>query len=571
MRFRVSVLMLAVALSGPSALADYKDDIRFTELLAELGAQVPTGAGIRVGHVEAPSGSNYLPDLTNSEFTGKTITPQSGASGTNSHATAVGTRFYGNTTSIAPGITQIDSFEATDWMTGGFLRSNVLQPPLGTDDRIFNHSWVGDDTDSEVLDILQRLDYVVESFDVLQFVGVNNDPNGTATNFPLLSHSFNGISVGRPDGLHVSGTTNLNDPQGIYVAGRNTPHLVTQNTVTSFALPIASAAAALLLETADADPGLSNGSYVAGGRTIQHAASSEVIKAALMAGAVREDIAGYTVDTANGLNSIVGAGQLDIFNSYHILAASEQERSEASAPGSLIDLFGFDYEPSFDDNQTATYHFNYASQVTASLVWNIDIAGGQPFNGTATLPNFDLRLFEVDAGGDLLVASSLSAIDNTENLWISGLDPDAEYYLQVERSDALGLADFGLAWIIEELILGDANGDRLVTASDYTIWANNFGLFNGNATPSDGDWTGDGFVGAIDYTVWANHFGLGPGTSSPTSAGTSSSSALFTVASVPEPSALVLCCVGAAVLLVGGGMGRRQRAGNLISIRQAAI
>ncbi len=566
MQFRVSVLMLAFALSGPSALAGYKDDIRFTELLAELGAQVPTGAGILVGHVEAPLSGNYAPDTNHAEFTGKTITLQSGASGASSHATTVGQFFYGNTTSIAPGITQIDSFEASQWMAGGFLRANVVQPPLGTDIRIFNHSWVGDNSDSEALDILQRLDYVVETFDVLQFVGVNN---GSGTNFPLLSHAFNGISVGRPDGLHVSGTTNLNDPQGIYVAGRNTPHLVTQNLATSFALPVASAAAALLLETADTNPGLSNGSYVAGGRTVQHAASSEVIKATLMAGASRDNIAGYTVNTANGLNSVVGAGQLDIFNSYYILAAGEQE-SEQVAPGALIDLFGFDYEPSFDDNQTATYRFNYASQVTASLVWNVDIAGGSPFfNGTATLPNFELSLFQVDAGGDLLVASSLSAIDNTENLWIGGLDPDAEYFLQVTRNDALGLADCGLAWVVEELVPGDANGDRLVQAADYTIWANNFGLFAGNATPSDGDWTDDGFVDGADYTVWANHFGLNANGSSPQSAGVSSGSTLatastFTLATVPEPSALALCCVGAAMLLVGSRMGRRRRAGKSV-------
>ena len=561
MCFRISVLVLAVILSGPSALAGYKDDIRFTELAAELGVLMPTGAGIHVGQVELRSGFNYLPDMANVEFGGKTITPQSGASGTSNHATTVGLFFYGNQTSIAPGITQIDSFEANDWMTGGYLNSyEALQFPLNTDVRIFNHSWVANNTSA--LEILQRLDYAVETFDVLQFVGVNNDPDGTAANLPLLSHSLNAISVGRTNGQHVTGTLDLSDSQGVYVAGRTAPHLVTQNWATSFAAPVAAAAAALLLETADTNPGLSNGSYLAGGRTIQHAASSEVIKAALMAGADRDGIVGsYSVTTANGLDSTFGAGELDIFNSYHILAAGEQERSDVSAPGSRIDLFGFDYEPSFDDDQTASYQFNYASAITASLVWNVDIADRRRFNGQAKLANFDLLLFEVGAGGNTLVASSQSTIDNTENLWISGLNPDAEYVLQVQRNDALGLSDFGLAWVIEELIPGDANGDRMVGAADYTVWSNSVGLFDGNATISNADWTGDGIVDTADYTVWADHFGLDLSASGAASGSSGISTVMFsestsTAAPIPEPSAIVLFALGLVGLL---SYGRRRR------------
>ena len=53
---------------------------------------------------------------------------------------------------------------------------------------------------------------------------------------------------------------------------------------------------------------------------------------------------------------------------------------------------------------------------------------------------------------------------------------------------------------------GDGNNDQIVDASDYTIWANNFGK-NG-AKLTDGDFNGDRKVDASDYTIWANNFGV---------------------------------------------------------------
>ncbi len=113
-------LMLVMGWSGPAA-ADWKSDIGYTKLKAELGAQLPTGAGVPVTQVEA-AGSNgsYLPG-TNSEFTGKTFTPTLDPNNVSGHATAVGQNFYGNSSSLAPGITNISCYEASDWTGTGFL------------------------------------------------------------------------------------------------------------------------------------------------------------------------------------------------------------------------------------------------------------------------------------------------------------------------------------------------------------------------------------------------------------------------------------------------------------------
>ena len=85
-------------------------------------------------------------------------------------------------------------------------------------------------------------------------------------------------------------------------------------------------------------------------------------------------------------------------------------------------------------------------------------------------------------------------------------------------------------------LLGDVNGDGLVSASDYTLWANNFGI----AEPSydHGDLNRDGLVTASDYTLWANNFGA-----------TAAAPAGPTAAAVPEPSTWVLLLLGAVALL----------------------
>ena len=86
-------------------------------------------------------------------------------------------------------------------------------------------------------------------------------------------------------------------------------------------------------------------------------------------------------------------------------------------------------------------------------------------------------------------------------------------------------------------LTGDANGDGVVNAADYTLWANNFGV-TGIAIP--GDFNLSGQVEAGDYTAWANHFG--ETTAAPAGAS----------AAVPEPSMFVSSVVGLICLLAYG-------------------
>jgi hypothetical protein len=460
------------------ALAAYEDDVGFAQLEGELGAGTPDGSGVPVGQVEAAVqiGEDFAwtPNPGNGEFTGKTITDVTGAPPGvfSNHATVVGRRFYGNTTSTSPGINDIDAYLADHWIQGGLLRLDAdgLPPhtnnqPLTAGTRVSNHSWVAS-AGSFDEDILSRLDWVIETDDMIQVAGFT----GNATT-PLLSSAYNVISVNRTDDPKDPGTVAAG---GIYTAGRTRPDLVAPESNASNATPRVSSAAALLVEVGNGTPGLSTDPLETSatnrnGDTVYNAERPEVVKAILMAGADRwtsnttsADITDYRVDpadqTVNGLDRRYGAGQLNIYNSYRILAAGEQNSLEDHAPGGgLIADDGFDYDPSFGgsggSNSTATYFLGapaVRSRLTATLAWHLDIDGGTPnnFDPTPTLRDLDLALYDVsDPGNWVLVANSDSTNENTENLWIY-LDAGKDYALQVERGVAQGPFDwdYGLAW-----------------------------------------------------------------------------------------------------------------------------
>lgn len=440
----------------------YLADIGYTTLQRELGTGVPTGAAISVSQVEAPindvSGGAppiFLPDPAHPEFAGKTITSIGGnPSGAHSpHATAVGSLFYGITSSMAPGINNITVYEANGWLDA--------LPRLGSSStagllRVTNHSWVGNTDDPSTNGTILRLvDRLVDRYEALQVTGLTNGPEGA----PLLGGSgYNVIAVGRSDGSHQQGSIAVD---GLYGAGRTVPTLVVPVGTTSSATAVVSAAATLLVQAGhEGGQSRSEGSTtVAGVGTIYNAERSETIKAALMAGADREthntttraDITDYRSgghETANGLDSRFGAGQLNIFNSYRILAGGEQP--SARLGGADIAPYGFDHGAigGLDGTErTASYFFNADGDVTlfASLVWNLDVSGGP--DPTARLYNLDLSLY--DATNRRLIASSAGLFDNTENLFVRLLSGN-RYELRVTATETADFSwDYALAWRLE--------------------------------------------------------------------------------------------------------------------------
>lgn len=441
---------------APNVLADYKSDIGYTELETLLGtSNVPSGSTVNITQVESSASVDALnkpiaaPDTTAAQFSGKTFdaTALAALSATPSnHATGVASLFYGNN-SMAYGIINITNYDVNSWF-------DTLGTAPVNGSRIANHSWVGiGNTTSETGKILRLVDQQVARNEYIQIVGMAND----ISNNPLLSSAYNVIAVGRTDGAQDRGSDAVDST---YVAGRTRPDIVAPQTTTSSATPIVSAAATLLIEAGHNDAlNLSNGKVdINRVGTIYNAERSETIKAALMAGADREtdntsttaNITDYrtgTHATDNGLDDRFGAGQVNILNSYQIIAAGEQDSLQDGGSG-LIGDYGFDYDANFGgssgSNTTATYQFeaNTDLNLTASLVWNLGVSSGSSL--TTTLHNLDLELFDVTTQST--AAFSSSTIDNTENLWLT-LAMGHSYQLLVKSGETNNfLWDYSLAW-----------------------------------------------------------------------------------------------------------------------------
>ena len=335
--------------------------------------------------------------------------------------------------------------------------------PLISGDRVANHSYVTYFSANSMVQTLTRLDWVVARDEYIQVVAMNNG----STNYPILGSSFNAIAVGLSSGNSAHGSYPIaTTPTTPYaLAGRTRPDLVAPATDTSSATPMVASAAALLVEvghnsgnTLSTDPAVTFTTN-RNGDTIYNAERSEVVKAALMAGASRtatQLTQGYTVNTANGLNSTYGAGQLNIDNSYHVIAAGEQNsREDFLSGGGEIKSAGFDYDPAFGgasgSNKTGSYVFKALTtgSLSASLVWNLDVKGvtASGFDSSATLYNLGLYLYDMTSGSEVAYAASL--VDNTENIWYTDLTADHAYLLKVVSLQATDfLWDYALAWNI---------------------------------------------------------------------------------------------------------------------------
>ena len=499
----VFALVCASFFCSTCAVATYQDTVGYPQLQVQLGASIPTGAGIEVQHVEASNSvGRYFPGA-HAEFSGKSLTNvtfNAGATQGNTvasgHARDIGITFYGNTVSIAPGITDIQSYEVFHWLgynlntttnaltptPSGFLNtgssSSVL--PDVTTARVANHSWVTQfTTGSTNSEALRRLDYVVERDDFLNVVGILNGNGGT--DLGLLKTAFNDISVGRTDGVHREGTMGVDSR---YTAGRVAPELVAPGfgsnddtdgeppvllTSASSATAMVSSATALLLEVAQ-NPLLSDATITNRTRTINHAETSEVIKAVLMAGADRAvdnprgpDLTNYTIDTANNLDLDYGAGQLNVFNSYNILAAGEHTSDQDRGSNLDIANLGWDYDPHFggadSTNNRGSYFFtaaNNGGHLHATLAWNIQVTGFSSSASNTTLRDLNLVLFDVTNNQVVsgLGASSLSTTENTENIFFSGLVAGNRYEIRVESASGQPAFDwdYGLAWRISGIV-----------------------------------------------------------------------------------------------------------------------
>lgn len=419
---RKRLLAVLVGWLAVPAWAAWQDDIGYTALKAELGAQMPTGAGIGVTQVEGTEVAGqpqYLPDATNGEFAGKTITDKTGTGTASSHATRVGRNFYGSTTGLAPDVQIIDAYEASFWIQQA-LRFQTTMPPDIEPRLVQNHSWIADfGSNANNVNVLRRLDLVADRDGVVICTGVNN---GTASSMPkLLCSAYNNIAVGRIDGAGSYG------PTAIETIGRIKPDLVAtgDGPQTSYATGAVSGAAAMLLQAhavLDTLPELPP--------IHQRRGRALVTKALLMGGATkptawRKGTATPSTDGAIPLDYRYGAGTLSVINSYHILAAGRYTATftmpleslpvQPMAAAASVPTTGWDYA-AIAGGQTQYYFFTIpagqvATSFSAMLVWNRRISAPPDFDRDDDVDGEDAVAFAECAAGARIRITSPACIE----------------------------------------------------------------------------------------------------------------------------------------------------------------
>ena len=434
---RLAVYFLCSTAS--TAYADLLGDIGYTGLASLLGSSLATGEQAIVDQTEASTAPNgelaiYLANGSLASFPNTQIVDQSGINSSvfSAHATSVAQRIGGVAVSQLPDLMQIDAYEAVDWINS-ILRALTEEYPVTGTGQVANHSWVGDAKDEDGdntlnVDILRRLDWLVAADNYFHAIGAS-----TASKSILFGHAMNGVVV-----KNTASTTNMSTLalDNIYTAGRAAVHVVAPESSPSNATGVVSSSAMLLKQL------FANESL-----------PPELLKAVLMAGAAREtnnsqsgDIQNYgAVPSNNGLDYRYGAGQLNVLNSYRILAAGKQ------SAGSVVSAHGYDLEENFGaPGQTNAYLIvsdSNGGKLLVGLVWNLNInTSPTEFNPSPILYDLNLELYDVTGGRESLVMASASTIDNTENLWVDLL-PHRDYEIRVSHQHPGAFSwPYALAW-----------------------------------------------------------------------------------------------------------------------------
>lgn len=416
--------------SGAVWAQAHKEAIGYNALVAAVGPGLEKGAGIQVAMVEAPAGSAYLPDMANAEFLGKTVNDGSGTnSGASFHAREVGRYFFGNTSSLTPGISSFSGYEVNHWLNSR-LSPGGSGTPLGESYRVSSHAYAGS-VGSAAADLnrLMQMDFYVNQNGTTVVVGTTNDNLPVLPN--LFAHGHNVIVVGRSSGAHGHGSTTFYGP------GRTRPDLVAPLSATSWGTGLVSSAAALLHHKAD-NMGVDS----------TDARRPEVIKSILMSGAIKEPFASWDRTNTRPIDERFGAGQLNIFNSYFIMDAGQFDGS-LGAPTEAIGLRGWDYEASLSEAAIQSYRLEIgpggAADLSIMLNWNVEILDTNPaanvFAPEARLANLGLTLWDEN---ETLIDWSNSSVDNLEHLSLAFLAA-GNYTLRVQNHSDFA-SSYALSW-----------------------------------------------------------------------------------------------------------------------------
>ncbi len=477
---RMSAFLALAAVAGVIPVAHGYGDLNHIGL-TPLRAAAPelTGAGMTVAQVEASilrHGNRFEPSCMAtgqpcSKFTfinrlGKVISIQK-ISAESEHATRVGRLFYGVkggslATGVCPAVSHIDVWDAQA-LYRQLYHSNPSLIPSGqqTAPAVVNQSYVFDHASVAEMEALDSVfdDYAARHNTLFISAIGNGLAMTTATSRPSQvnppADAYNGIAVAA-----FKGCTGI----GPAWDGRSKPDISAPGRETSYAAPLVSGAATLLLQA---------GKEGLGGAT-SAATDIRVIKALLLNGAVKP--AGwtnsytiyantYTFNTPTDfavtpLDPRYGSGVLNVYNAYRNLLDGEHSATIATNVDIGVTPKAYPHAAASEplegwslgfsntragSNRLHHYVFDLAGSeatswnLTATLDWNVTWAGS-----SLLMNHFDLDL--IDSSGQ--VAWSESLIDNVQQIHVTGLAPGTYDLVVMEMGAAAPIARsrYAVAW-----------------------------------------------------------------------------------------------------------------------------
>lgn len=463
-------LVLGLVLPGlaPSLYAQVDDETGVK--LFRLATTNLYGNGIRVAQAEAEASTNppaFEVSPANAGAPAGIFTYQSalGASssypnsvGTNSgHAERVAQFLYGTVSpgdtpgGIATNLAHVDVIDANYFINNYVYLSLIGQVNLG--DPLINQSFSFADTVAgnpsstnfqEAIDM--AYDNYAAQFNVLFFssAGTTGTPAAPGT-------AYNSISVASYNGPDNAGGNSATGPT--VDNGRCKPEISAPDQNTSFAIPQVTGAAAVLMQA---------GLRGDGGRNTNAAVDIRTLKALLLNGAVKQS------DWTNGPNAPLdarfGAGMLNLYNSYRLLAAGQQTNAVSvsvttgtahpptGATNTIPGLYGWNFATNTSSSTADAIHHYYfnvtnsgaaAFLTTATLVWNRHINSkfatiAYPYTVAPNIIGINnLRLYLYNTANSNLVTCSTSLVNNVQHFYVPALAP-GRYDLQVWKAGGSG-------------------------------------------------------------------------------------------------------------------------------------
>ncbi len=446
------------------------------------------GSGINVAQVEASLNHSPPPDTfevnpaqvnqPQSKFTyinssGTQTTTYNPTDGS-SHADGVGALFYGGAassgsspTGVAPGVTSISNYDA-----GGFAGYNVgltentatqmITPTTNQHATVNNAAVINQSfifpvpsgfSSAQADEYLQNIDWGYDSYVntyhsvIVSAVGDYSSTSGQPDMINAPATAYNSISVGTYGGATEVGPT---------FDGRSKPDIVAPGGASSYAAPLVSGAAALLIQAGNQAAGYTVASAGSWSQS-QYAANAvlpQTVKALLLNGAVQPT--GWTHTDTAPLDARYGAGVLNVNNAFQNLAAgrtavtvSNTDAAVLSTPtitqGSGWDVESLSNNGPHPGSTPVTYvnHYVFTAATIkagsgdafkATLVWNAQTTttgGGTNLTFSEKQTPIYLELF--NAQTDALVSESVSTVDNVQQV-DALLMPGTNYDLQVLTS-----------------------------------------------------------------------------------------------------------------------------------------